>query len=173
MARFADASRAIAVFTVATSVSLSGCAYLFVSPRNAVNVPPERILSAQWLKEDANSGHLTVSRDADFYRRDVCYERIVVDGQDQARLQPGERIDLYLESDMHTIKAKPEGQCSGYGTEIKIGLGAGQWHWYRLDASGLERALLLRAYPTAGLSKQAPAARPTLWQRLRGHPGRT
>src|ERR1051325_7351785 len=76
------------------SLLASGCGLLFFSPESSVSVPPSRLFPSQWLTASTGTAHITISRDADYYRRDMCYERVSVDGQDQARIQPGERLDV-------------------------------------------------------------------------------
>jgi hypothetical protein len=97
-------------------------------------------MSTQWMLPMAGRVHVGLVRDAEHRFRQDCYDRVYIDGELQAKLQPKEKAEFYLPPSHHLIAVRPEGPCTGWGTSLEIDLSAGREVWYRIG-SGWDGAL--------------------------------
>ena len=114
---------------------LHACADWLAVPANAVPVPQEHVLSNQWTMPAEGRVRVGLVRDAEHRFRQDCYDRVYVDGQVQAKLQPKEKMVLYLPQGRHAIALRLEGPCTGWGTTLDVILTPDRPStWYRISS---------------------------------------
>lgn len=100
-----------ALFLLAASLLLSGCATQPVSSTSAVLVPATRLHNAALTVPDAGKLKITVTRDSGFVASG-CAVNVLIDRQLVASLKPAERVVFYVEHGQHILGAQmPGGIC--------------------------------------------------------------
>lgn len=104
------------ITAVAALVALmAGCATSPVPIKNAVAVPPERVLAYQ--KDVPGTGTLSVTRDSG-HTGSLCSVGLFVDGKVAALLKPGERVSLHVPAGSVVVGAAYQGSgICGMGAE--------------------------------------------------------
>lgn len=127
----------IAATTALFSALLAGCATSPVPIKNAVAVPPERVLAYQ--KDVPGTGTLSVTRDSG-HTGSLCSVGLFVDGKVAALLKPGERVSLHVPAGSVVVGAAYQGSgICGMGAdrqEREAIVSGGKVKNYRISTSG-------------------------------------
>lgn len=127
----------IAAITALFAALLAGCATSPVPIKNAVAVPPERVLAYQ--KEVPGTGTLSVTRDSG-HTGSLCSVGLFVDGKVAALLKPGERVSLHVPAGSVVVGAAYQGSgICGMGAdrqEREAIVSGGKVKNYRISTSG-------------------------------------
>lgn len=126
------------ITAVAALVALmAGCATSPVQIKNAVAVPPERVLAYQ--KDVPGTGTLSVTRDSG-HTGSLCSVGLFVDGKVAALLKPGERVSLHVPAGSVAVGAAYQGSgICGMGAdrqEREAIVSGGKVKNYRISTSG-------------------------------------
>lgn len=126
------------ITAVAALVALiAGCATSPVPIKNAVAVPPERVLAYQ--KDVPGTGTLSVTRDSG-HTGSLCSIGLFVDGKVAALLKPGERVSLHVPAGSVVVGAAYQGSgICGMGAdrqEREAIVSGGKVKNYRISTSG-------------------------------------
>lgn len=126
------------ITAVAALVALmAGCATSPVPIKNAVAVPPERVLAYQ--KDVPGTGTLSVTRDSG-HTGGICSVGLFVDGKMAALLKPGERVSLHVPAGSVVVGAAYQGSgICGMGAdrqEREVIVGGEKVKNYRISTSG-------------------------------------
>lgn len=126
------------ITAVAALVALvAGCATSPVPIKNAVAVPPERVLAYQ--KDVPGTGTLSVTRDSG-HTGSLCSVGLFVDGKVAALLKPGERVFLHVPAGSIVVGAAYQGSgICGMGAdrqEREAIVSGGKVKNYRISTSG-------------------------------------
>lgn len=127
----------IAAITALFAALLAGCATSPVPIKNAVAVPPERVLAYQ--KDVPGTGTLSVTRDSG-HTGSLCSVGLFVDGKVAALLKPGERVSLHVPAGSVVVGAAYQGSgICGMGAdrqEREAIVSGGKVKNYRISTSG-------------------------------------
>jgi hypothetical protein len=127
----------IAATTALFAALLAGCATSPVPIKNAVAVPPERVLAYQ--KDVPGTGTLSVIRDSG-HTGSLCSVGLFVDGKVAALLKPGERVSLHVPAGSVVVGAAYQGSgICGMGAdrqEREAIVSGGKVKNYRISTSG-------------------------------------
>ncbi|MCF5056966.1 hypothetical protein GIW54_07305 [Pseudomonas proteolytica] len=127
----------IAATTALFAALLAGCATSPVPIKNAVAVPPERVLAYQ--KDVPGTGTLSVTRDSG-HTGSLCSVGLFVDGKVAALLNPGERVSLHVPAGSVVVGAAYQGSgICGMGAdrqEREAIVTDGKVKNYRISTSG-------------------------------------
>lgn len=127
----------IAATTALFAALLAGCATSPVPIKNAVAVPPERVLAYQ--KDVLGTGTLSVTRDSG-HTGSLCSVGLFVDGKVAALLKPGERVSLHVPAGSVVVGAAYQGSgICGMGAdrqEREAIVSGGKVKNYRISTSG-------------------------------------
>jgi hypothetical protein len=127
----------IAATTALFAALLAGCATSPVPIKNAVAVPPERVLAYQ--KDVPGTGTLSVTRDSG-HTGSLCSVGLFVDGKVAALLKPGERVSLHVPAGSVVVGAAYQGSgICGMGAdrqEREAIVSGGKVKNYRISTSG-------------------------------------
>lgn len=127
----------IAATTALFAALLAGCATSPVPIKNAVAVPPERVLAYQ--KDVLGTGTLSVTRDSG-HMGSLCSVGLFVDGKVAALLKPGERVSLHVPAGSVVVGAAYQGSgICGMGAdrqEREAIVSGGKVKNYRISTSG-------------------------------------
>lgn len=127
----------IAAITALVAALLAGCATSPVPIKNAVAVPPERVLAYQ--KDVPGTGTLSVTRDSG-HTGSLCSVGLFVDGKVAALLKPGERVSLHVPAGSVVVGAAYQGSgICGMGAdrqEREAIVSGGKVKNYRISTSG-------------------------------------
>ena len=127
----------IAATTAIFAALLAGCATSPVPIKNAVAVPPERVLAYQ--KDVPGTGILSVTRDSG-HTGSLCSVGLFVDGKVAALLKPGERVSLHVPAGTVVVGAAYQGSgICGMGAdrqEREAIVSGGKVKNYRISTSG-------------------------------------
>lgn len=127
----------IAATTALFAALLAGCATSPVPIKNAVVVPPERVLAYQ--KDVPGTGTLSVTRDSG-HTGSLCSVGLFVDGKVAALLKPGERVSLHVPAGSVVVGAAYQGSgICGMGADRKEReaiVSGGKVKNYRISTSG-------------------------------------
>jgi len=127
----------IAATTALFAALLAGCATSPVPIKNAVAVPPERVLAYQ--KDVPGTGTLSVTRDSG-HTGSLCAVGLFVDGKVAALLKPGERVSLHVPAGSVVVGAAYQGSgICGMGAdrqEREAIVSGGKVKNYRISTSG-------------------------------------
>jgi uncharacterized lipoprotein YajG len=126
------------ITAVAALVALmAGCATSPVPIKNAVAVPPERVLAYQ--KDVPGTGTLSVTRDSG-HTGSLCSVGLFVDGKVAALLKPGERVSLHVPAGSVVVGAAYQGSgICGMGAdrqEREAIVSGGKVKNYRISTNG-------------------------------------
>lgn len=102
-------------------------------------------MTTPWTQPAAGRVRVGLVRDAEHRFRQDCYDRVYVDEQIQAKLQPKEKLELYLPVGHHVIYARPEGPCPGWGQHLEVDLTPGEAPRWYLIGSGWDGTLYFEA----------------------------
>jgi len=127
----------IAATTALFAALLAGCATSPVPIKNAIAVPPERVLAYQ--KDVPGTGTLSVTRDSG-HTGSLCSVGLFVDGKVAALLKPGERVSLHVPAGSVVVGAAYQGSgICGMGAdrqEREAIVSGGKVKNYRISTSG-------------------------------------
>ena len=126
------------ITAVAALVALmAGCATSPVPIKNAVAVPPERVLAYQ--NDVPGTGTLSVTRNSG-HTGSLCSVGLFVDGKVAALLKPGERVSLHVPAGSVVVGAAYQGSgICGMGAdrqEREAIVSGGKVKNYRISTSG-------------------------------------
>lgn len=128
-------------------IAVTGCATSPIAPKDAQNVPAERIFRTAQLT-DTNAARAVFIRNVGLAGSGV-YMHLFVDGAKAASLNPGEKVEFSLPPGEHIFGVIP---TDNFGTHalntIDQDLKAGKRYYYRLQTDGNSfRAVVQRFIP--------------------------
>lgn len=120
------------VFAVFSAVAmLSACVANTVPAQNATLVQKSTWRTENFREPGVNTGLLIINRDTGM-RGASCIPLILLNGEQVAPINVGQRLELHLTAGRHSLRAFPNRNCAANATEISVEIGEAQTTTYRL-----------------------------------------